>query len=217
MKDVKEKGATTYYDMDYDFAGGSPGWKFLNNDTLQKDHKGITPVPPWPNGVTTSPNAGPWRFPDFVEKPRFLFDKKFGRAPRDLENIDGFWMVSAPMKAVLEATDPEACEFRACETVLRSGRPGPERWLCAVTRAFFDSVDLKATEGLTVGRYPNGATNYMKTVLTKLRFNPEVVGTAHLFHAVEISSRLVYCDQVIKDACEAAGVMGVRFCDTANP
>ena len=212
---AKSEKAPIYYHMDADFTrGGAPGLKLSNYDTVQKDHKGICPVPPWPNGVTASPHGGPWRFPVFVETPRFLFDRKLGRPPRDVENIDGFWIVSAEMKAVLEATDPEGCEFRPCETVLTSGDPGPERWLCTITRAFLDAVDLEATEGLLVGRNPNGSINYAPTPLTKLRFKRDVVGGVHLFHVVEISGRRIYCDQIMKNACKAAGLKGIKFRET---
>lgn len=211
------KNTAIYYNMNTDFThGGSPGWKFLNYDTVQKDYKGISPVPPWPNGVTASPTGGPWRFPVFVETPRFLFDRKLERPPRDVENIDGFWIVSAKMKTVLEATDPEACEFRPCETVLTSGDPGPERWLCTITRAFLGAVDLEATEGLLVRTNPNGSISYTPTPLTKLRFKRDVVGGAHLFHVVAVPSRFLYCDQIMKDACKRAGLKGIRFAETAR-
>jgi hypothetical protein len=212
---AKSEKEAIYYHMNADFTrGGAPGWKFLNHDTVQKDHKGIRPVPPWPDGVTASSRGGPWRFPDFVETPRFLFDPKLGRPPRDVENIDGFWVVSGEMKAVLEATDPEACEFRPCKTVLSSGDPGPERWLCTITRAFLDAVDLETTEGLLVGRNPDGSISYTRTPLTKLRFKRDVVAGARLFHVVEISAHTVYCDQIMKDACKVAGLKGIRFRET---
>ena len=177
---------------------------------------GLAVEPPWVIGVSTMPDAGPWRFPHWVEVPRFLFDKKLGRSPRDLENLDGYWLVSAAMKTVLEATDAEACEFCACETVLASGEPGPERWLCTITRAFLGSVDIDATEGLLISKNPNGSLAYTATPMTKLRFRRDVVGSAHLFHVVEISSNRVYCDQAIKDACKAAGLRGIRFRNTPS-
>jgi len=212
---AKPEKAAVYYDVDADFTrGGAAGWKFLNHDTVQKDHKGICPVPPWPTGQKTTKD-GPWRFPAFVETPRFLFDRKLGRPPRDVENFDGFWIISAATKAVLEAVDPGACEFRPCETVLASGDAGPERWLCTITRAFLGAVDLEATENLLVGRNPNGSLRYSRTPLTKLRLKRDVVGNAHLFHVVEISAHAVYCDSVIKDACKAAGLKGISFREIA--
>jgi hypothetical protein len=214
---AKSKNTAIYYEMAADFArGGAPGLKLLNYDTVQKDHKGICPVPSWLNDVTASPSGGPWRFPVFVETPRFLFDRKLGRPPRDVENIDGFWIVSSEMKAVLETVDPEACEFRPSETILNSGDAGPERWLCTITRAFLGAVDLEATEDLLVGRNPNGSISYTPTLRTKLRFNHDVVGSAHLFHVVGIPWRFIYCDKIVKDACKVAGLKGIRFREAAS-
>ncbi len=151
MKPAKRQSkALTYYRISSDFTrGGPPGWKFLNYDTLQKDHSGITPSDGWPDGYLQLPR-GPWRFPDYVDTPRFLIDRKLGRPPRDLEDIDGIWIISAAMKAVLETIDPTACEFRRCETFLVSNVPGPETWLCSVTRAFVGAVDPEASEYLDV-------------------------------------------------------------------
>ena len=212
-KPVSEK-APIYFQMGADFVRGGAGLKLLNYDTVQKDHKGICASPPWPTGQRTA-NDGPWRFPVFVEAPRFLIDRKLGRPPKDIEGVDGFWFVSSEMKAVLEATDPAGCEFRPCETVLASGDRGPERWLCTITRTFFDAVDFDATEALLVGKYPNGVSSYTPTPRTKLRFRQDIVKGAHLFHVVEISSRTVYCDQIMKDACKTAGLKGIRFAETA--
>jgi hypothetical protein len=213
---ARSEKAPIYYDMDADFTrSGPPEWKFLNSDTVQKNHKGIRAVPPWPTGGATTKD-GPWRFPVFVETPRFLFDRKLGRPPRDVENIDVFWIISREMKAVLETADPEACEFRPCETVLGSGDPGPERWLCTITRAFLDAVDLEATEGLLSRRNPNGSMSYTPIPLTKLRFKRDVVEGAHMFHVVEISAHRVYCDQIMKDVCKAAGLKGLKFREAAS-
>jgi hypothetical protein len=133
--------APGYYTVSEDYTRGrAPGWRFLNYDTLQRDRRGITPAVGWPDGYLNLPN-GPWRFPDYVEPPRFLIDRRLGRPPRDLENIDGIWIISSAMKEVLEAVDPTACEFRRCETFLASNEPGPETWLCVVNRAFVNAVD----------------------------------------------------------------------------
>jgi Protein of unknown function (DUF1629) len=199
-----------YYEISQDYVrGGVVGWEFSNYATLQKDHRGMNPAASWPDGYLQLPR-GPWRFPDYVEAPRFLISKKLGRPPRDLECIDGIWIISAAMKAVLEAVDPEICEFRRCETVLPSGEVGRETWLCTINRAFVGAVDVQASEHLQVRRNFNGTLSLATHALTRLKLRAEVVGNAHLFHIAEMA-HAVYCDQTMKDACKAAGLKGARF------
>ena len=199
-----------YYEISQDYVrGGVVGWEFLNYATLQKDHRGINPAVGWPDGYLQLPR-GTWRFPESVDTPRFLISKKLGRPPRDLERMDGIWIISAAMKAVLEAVDPEVCEFRRCETVLPSGEAGRETWLCTINRAFVGAVDVEASERLDVRRNINGTLSLATHALTRLKFRTEVIGNAHLFHIGEMASA-VFCDQTMKDACKAAGLKGVRF------
>jgi len=194
--------------------GNAPGMKMLNIDKLATNPYGTIDVePPWRDGVSAAPDAGPWRFPDFCEPPRLLFDKKLGRPPRDLEDYNAYWLVSAALKDVLDALDPDAFDYRACETVLPTGEAGPKRWLCTVTRAFLGSVDVEASENLLTRRGPDGRTIYTPTPLTKLKLKAEVVGAARFFHIVEVFEKAVYCDQVVRDACKTAKVTGLGFGD----
>lgn len=114
------------------------------------------------------------------------------------------------MKAVLEAVDPMACEFRRCQTVLPSGEAGPETWLCAVTRAFAGAVNVEGSDGLRVRQGPNGLPAFACTPMTRLKLNLDVLDAAHLFHIAEMASA-VFCEQILKDACKAAQVKGVLF------
>jgi len=205
----KQSANPAYYMIDADYIrGGAPWLEILNRKTLKGNGHGLT-LCIWPDGYLQLPR-GPWLFRDFVETPRLLFDKKLGRPPRDLENESGVWVVSAAMKAVLEAVDPAACDFRPCETVLPSGEPGRETWLCTVTRAFVGAVDQDASEFLLVRQGVNGLPAYGVYNLTKLQLKQDVIGGAHLFRIAEMAGA-VYCDQAMKDACKAAGVKGVLF------
>lgn len=151
-----------FYEINSDYPGGGPGWKLLNYETLQHDHPGMRPAVAWPDGYLHLPR-GPWCLPEFVEMPRLLIDRKLGRPPRDLENIDGLFFISAAMKAVLDAVDSLTCEFRCCETVLPSGEAGRETWLCAVTRAFVGAVNVEGSEGLRVRQGPNDLPAFVCT------------------------------------------------------
>lgn len=200
-----------YHDIDSDDAYGGYLFDLVNRENLQSDGNWLLAKPAWPDGYGNLPRH-PWRFPNYLEKPRVLLEGKPGRALADLRNQDGFWFVSRALKTLLEQMDPNACEFRECETVFASGDAGPEYWLCSVTRFFFgkDVIACEAIEGLTLRPAPNGFFDYVVYPQTKIRFKPEAIGSAHLFRVVELG-RSIFCDQSVKDACRAAGIKGVRF------
>lgn len=199
-----------YYVMSHDYTRGGPvGWEFVNYNTVQPGWHGVNRRSGWPDGYLQMPR-GPWLLGDLAEAPCFHIDRKHGQPPRDLEITDGVFLVSPAMKAVLKAVDPDACEFVRCETVLRSGEPGRETWLCAITRAFVGAVDPHASVDLIIRSGPDGLPGYNLRSATRLRLIPEVVGNAHLFHIAEMS-RYVFCDQSVKDACKVAGLTGILF------
>lgn len=200
----------TFFSVGPDTAsGGPPGWEFVNVDDVQIGTWGLSPKDPWPDGYLNMSRT-PWRFPDYVQTPKFVIAKKFGRTPRDLEGILPYWIVSPAMRSVLERVDPEAVEFRPCETLLLTGEPGPERWLCLVTRALQGVVDLERSEYLQLSRASNGKPTLMEKVTTIFSFRPDVLRGAHLFRVAEMGTT-IFCDQSVKDACRAADVKGVAF------
>jgi len=206
---IKKKDKNQYYTVGANLRGRPPGWLLVNYDSLQKDWRGISQAIPWPDGYLQLPR-GPWRIPDFIERPRFLIARKYGKPPSDLECIDGFWIISMAMKKVLEAIDPLACEFRECETVLTSNETGPDRWLCSITRAFVGAVEIESSDKLFVRSNPNGTVSFGRTLGTVIKFKPEVIGASHLFHVAEMASA-IFCDQSMKDACKVAGIKGISF------
>src|SRR5205807_9981135 len=63
-----------FYRMGPDLrSGGAPGWKLENESLLLQGE------------LALGPPAGRRGFPEYPEPPRFLFDKKLGRLPRDIE------------------------------------------------------------------------------------------------------------------------------------
>jgi hypothetical protein len=57
---------------------------------------------------------------------------------------------------------------------------------------------------------PNNLPGYGATSSTRLQLIPAVIGKVRLFRLAEMSSA-VFCDQIMKDACEAAELKGVFF------
>ena len=205
------------YLMDARLTTNGPGIEVLNYHNLHEGKDGgpkygLAASPPWPNGFGKLPNH-PYRRPEYLETPRLLFDRRKGFLPRDIENFDGMWIISPTMKAVLQAVDADACEFIPCETYLPSGESARETWICTVTRAFVtnDVVDLAASDEFLrrfmVARHDRSR---------HLHFVSEAIGGKHLFRLPIEFSREVFCDQAVKDACNAAGLKGLEFLDVPD-
>lgn len=188
---------------------GRPGFAMENLAVLASDTRQL-----W-----SPPGEG---FPNYPEPPRFLFDKKIGRAPLDLELFHYYWLVSDRMKAVFEAVDPAGFVFVACDITVPQGRyNGPNYWLCNVIRVL-DAVD-ETRSRLKVGIvddpiYRNFGLKYYSTLIeggAKLVFREDVVASAHVFRMAHMDSTVI-SDRVLKDACKAAGVAGIGFRDASK-
>jgi hypothetical protein len=152
--------APQYYRFDAALTDRPPFFKLANRERLQACGS-LLAEPGWPDGYARL-TRHPWRLPDYREPPLLLFDKKFGRPARDVENQDGLWFVTSAMKAFLENVDPGPCEYRKCDTVWTSGEAGPEYWLCSVTRVLFgrDVIDVDKSTKVKVQIEPDGFPSY---------------------------------------------------------
>jgi hypothetical protein len=154
-------------------------------------------------------------FRDYPEVPRFLFDKKVGRSPRDLELFHAYWLVSDRTKSVFEAVDPAGFAFLACDVRLpRGDYDGPPYWLCDVVRVL-DALD-EAQSHLKIGiREDRAYSDFGKKYYSfsggrELVFRDDAIGDAHVFR-IEYLQAVVICDQTMKDACKAGGLKGIKF------
>jgi hypothetical protein len=146
-------------------------------------------------------------FPAYREKPRVVIGKRrSGSPPGDMELCHSYWLISDRLKSLFETIDLPAFALRACDVKLRDGPPGSVHWLCdvvGVLEAFGESTvqkfHLDARTGLS----------WNKTLV----FNETVIGDSHIFRTPY--SENVFCDQVMKDSCRAAG-MNVRFEDCSE-
>lgn len=193
--------ARKFYRMSPDFGrGGAPGFELENETTVNYGRITMGHVP-WRPG-----------FPDYPEPPRFLFDKKLGRPPRDVEQFDVYWVVSDRMKTVLEAVDPDGVAFLKCEVLLRDGQKGPERWFFDVLR-ILDAVDEHAS---TIKiKYVGTQKIYNLAESPNVVFKEDVVGTAHIFRMTYMEP-VIICDDELKNACKSAGLKGIWFQDIAH-
>lgn len=172
----------------------SPGWEMENFDAL-----GVGRVMYSPRGKRS--------FPPLAETPRLLIDKSLGRPPVDWERFHDFWLVSDRMKSVLEAVDKEGVAFLRCETRSLRGE-APVYWLCDIVRKL-DVIDEEKSnvqvldDGTDFRRYDGIASD------SSFVFREEAIGSAHIFRARFLER--VVCDQVMKDACKAVGLKGMRF------
>ncbi|MEZ2146472.1 DUF1629 domain-containing protein [Bradyrhizobium sp. DN5] len=194
---ARKKKAPKLYRVELDFRiRRPPGWEMENFDAL-----GVGPVLHSPQGERS--------FPPLSETPRLLIDKSLGRPPVDWELFHDFGLASDRMMSVLEAVDAEGVAFLRCET--RSLRGGaPAYWLCDIVRTL-DAIDEEKSnvevldDGTDFRRY-----SYMAD--SSFVFREEVIGSAHIFRPRFLDGRVI-CDQVMKDACKAAGLKDLRFQD----
>lgn len=202
--------APQYYSFDAALNVRPPFFKLANAERLQACGS-LLAEPAWPDGYARLPRH-PWRLPDYREPPLLMFDKKFGRPARDVENQGGLWFVTSAMKAFLERVDPNACDFHKCHTVWTSGEAGPEYWLCSVTRLLFgwDVIDVDKSTKVKVQVRPDGLPSYQMAYSRFVHLKPEVVGSAHLFRIIGMGQE-IFCDQTLKDAYKEAGVKGGAF------
>lgn len=196
-------GTGRFYLLRADIRGNGKGHglEIANRDRL---------VPP---GVYTvdPPNGDPAQYP---EPPHLVHVPASGGLPRDMEGLGGLWVLSAPMKEVFEAVDPDGFAFIACDYTLADGSPGPARYLCGVTRVL-DALDESASR-VKIKRgedYVNGKY-YSLAGGAELVFREDVVGAAHVF-TMPFSGE-VFCDRALRDAVRAAKLAGAWFIDVAG-
>ena len=152
-------------------------------------------------------------FRQYPETPTFRFDKKSGRAPRDMELMHDYWLVSDKFKNVLEEVDPNGVAFLKCETVLANGEDGPRHWLLDVVRVL-DALDFERS----TSPYPSlpGYHGYfLDSPNISAYFREEIVGAAHIFR-LQGSRGIAICDDVVREACTAANIKGTDFRNTVN-
>jgi hypothetical protein len=201
-----------FYEVAADFQGPVDWLVLINGASLQDNGWTLSASPTWPDGYAVLPRH-PFRFPHYLETPRFRFNLRPGKLMRDIKGAEIFWCISRRMKDLIERIDPSSCEFRQCNTEATSGEPGPEYWLCSVTRLIFgrDLIDSEATENLTLRPKDAGLFHYHLPRGSKFRFKANAIDPSHhLFRVVEMAGP-IYCDQLFKDSCKEAGLKGLKF------
>ncbi len=174
-----------FYILSVEMGGPEHGVVFENRRQV------VTP----PNRLY-QPNGAAFR--SFNEMPR-LRQSRPDRMVNDLDSsFGGYWLVSEPLKRVLESVDPEGFAFAECEFILHDGTVGPKHYLCDVVRTL-DAVD-ETTSKLRIeldDDYPGGKY-YNVSGAARIAFKKEAVGSAHVFLTPYSSDP--FCDRILRDA-----------------
>lgn len=135
--------------------------------------------------------------------PRLRYDPRVGDPPDDLQSgFQGYWLVSEPLKRVLESVDPEGFAFKPTVFTLADGSAAAPHYFCEVLRVL-DALDEDAsTLQIETGDYING--RFYNTFAASLTFKREVVGDAHVFFT-PYSGDEAYCTRKLRDALLEAG------------
>ena len=166
-------------------------------------------------GKYTIGNGRPGRtgFPAYLETPRFLLDKKYGRPPRDIELYHQYWFVSDRAKTLFETVDPKGFMFHRCDIRLRNGEAGPVHWLCDILR-ILDALDEEASNA-RINMNTHQGKQYGIGGGAKLVFSEDIVGSAHIFRMEHLDAQII-CDDAMRDACKSAGLKGIGFRDALD-
>ena len=172
-----------------------------------------------PPRLILKPKAG--GFPSLRETPRLVYHPHAGVPPQDLEGgMSGYWLVSARLRQVMEAIDPEAFIFTNADYRLADGSEGPTYFLCDVIRTV-DALDEDTSQlNIVISDDYEEGKYYRLTGDVRLAFKRDVLGSAHVFRLPFHGG--VFCDRVFKDAVEAAGILtsrrtnGLWFEDVVN-
>jgi hypothetical protein len=165
-----------------------------------------------PGRLHLGPPSGRRGFAEFPEAPRFRLHKKRGklRLPRDLERYSAYWLISDRAKTVLQSIDPSGFAFARCEVWGPDGLINPPFWLCDVVRVL-DAVDEEASQ--IIIKYGERTGDKYYSLVGEMAIKEDVVGPNLVFRVAHAES-WVFCDQEIKDACQAAGLKGISFTET---
>lgn len=134
--------------------------------------------------------------------------------------MSGYWLVSARLRQVMEAIDPEAFIFTNADYRLADGSEGPTYCLCDVIRTV-DALDEDASQlNIVISDDYEEGKYYRLSGDVRLAFKRDVLGSTHVFSLPFHGG--VFCDRVSKDAVEAAGLFtsrksnGLWFEDVVN-
>lgn len=174
------------------FRGGSTGLRLANREAVLPEGQ-KTLGPPW----------GEHGFPEFSERPVLRPEKKsYKRPPKDLEQFQGYWLVSERLKRVLEATDPGAVAFAPCDVYYISGKPIEENFYLADVIRELDALD-EAASTVKIVRYGDDKVYDLSGTLD-LKFDLTIVGDSHIFWQRHMPE--VICDSTLREACVSAGI-----------
>ncbi|MCC8536329.1 imm11 family protein [Xanthomonas axonopodis pv. poinsettiicola] len=152
------------------------------------------------------------------ETPRLRYDSGLGDMPNAMHNgFKGYWLVSEPLKQVLETADPDGFAFALCDFRLEDGSPAAPHYLCEVVR-IIDAIDEQASTVKVLSGYPNGKY-YSLLGGARLAFRKDVIGTGHVFRTPHTAD--AFCDRFLRDILITHGygksprARGVRLIDAA--
>ena len=202
---ASHKGKFFLIDVSFLGNGRVPGIEITNEEKLI--HPGMN--------VISHPNGIPDQYP---ERPHLVHVPKKGEMPRDLEELAGIWIVSEPLKQLLEKVDPEAFAFVTCDFSLADGSPGPQYYLGNVLRRIDALDEVSSRVKIKIDHnYQTGKDEKLYSLVggASLVFKQDAVGEAHIFRQHHMGAPPI-CDRAMFDALRAANFSGLRLRDVTD-
>ena len=147
-------------------------------------------------------------FENWTEIPRLVIGKDNGSPLRDFEQKAGLWLISPAVREMFEELDPGAFDFRACIVEHADGSPGPQRWLCDITRVI-DALDEEASD-VRVVIERNNHRYYSFSQPKKMVFKSHLI-EKYLFFRMKFAADCAVCAEEIKLEFKARGFKGASF------
>ncbi len=166
-------------------------------------------VPPVQSILPDWDYMGPLRFRPMATTPILQFKGKQEKYFADFQILAGVWILSSPLRAFFEFIDPDAFEFRRCETLMPDGSPGPERSLALVTRSLIDALDREKSECKPNELDSRGQTVSM-SMMDKHYFHESAIGNSHFFNVQQANTKIVV-SQYVKDEIKKQSWRGAAF------
>lgn len=169
-----------------------------------------------PDEVSGAFSIRPWQkgFWKMLEKPKITLARSSKMLDRDLDLMNGFWIVSNRCKTFLESIDQLAFEFLECECSDESGLFLENRWICAIVRVV-DALDEVKTN-VSIKDDPLWHNTYFISTYDNIYFNEdEIPSDCRIFKMAHLPQYII-ADSIFYKSLKGENIKNFAFQDVVK-